>query len=424
MAEITLLDWGARGSARADLEGREIAVNRGIPGERVEATIERRRGPWRGMVERVLTPSPLRVPAPCPYFHAGCGGCQWQHLSYEGQLEAKEELANRELTAAGLAARVQAVHGMEQPWRYRRTAAIALGWEAGFRPLGRRGIIEVGDCLIAHPLIGRLASNLNRALRSGLLPNYHGKIWLDCTVVDGAHGPAVQAVIQGIAGLTLEDHPELPEVAAVLAGIEDIASVAYRHRSGAVQTLEGPLCGRIVVAGVPMLVPAGAFFQANVSMLEHLLERLHHVLAGMQIGHAADIYGGVGTFAFALARHCRQITLIELDAQAVDAARRTAAETGLTNVRCVPSHAERALLDVGALDLAIVDPPRSGLGEPVVQLLGDHGPPLLFYVSCGPPSLARDLAGLIESGYEVQSLELFDFYPQTFHVEALAVLTR
>src|SRR5437764_2217791 len=117
---------------------------------------------------------------------------------------------------------------MENPWRYRRTAALAIGWEAGFRPRGRRGIVEIHECLISHPLIGRLAHRLNELLEAGALPNYHGKVWLDCSVVGSAERSGLQVLLQGIQGLTLESHPELPEIAAALASIEDVRSVAYR----------------------------------------------------------------------------------------------------------------------------------------------------------------------------------------------------
>jgi 23S rRNA (uracil1939-C5)-methyltransferase len=345
-------------------------------------------------------------------------------VSYEGQLAIKRELADRELAAAGLDCRVDAVHGMDDPWRYRRTAAIALGWEAGFRPRGRRGIVEIHDCRISHPAIGRLAAELNDVLRRGLLPNYHGKVWLDCTVVDGETGPELQVVIQGITGLTLEDHPELPEVAEALFGLGEVASVAFRHRSGEVVPLIGPLLGVISVSGVPLHVPAGAFFQTNVVMLERVIARMRALLGERTISRAADVYGGVGTFAFALADRLDGVTLIELDPQAVAAARETARATGLENVTCVSAHAERALADVTGLELAVVDPPRSGLGDTVVDALAAHAVPAIFYVSCAPRSLALDLAGFREHGYGARSVELFDFYPQTYHVESLAVLER
>jgi 23S rRNA (uracil1939-C5)-methyltransferase len=422
--ELQLRGWAQRGSAAADVDGKTLLIDRGIPGERIEALVDRRRRPWRGVVERVFEPSPDRITPACRYYTEGCGGCQWQHLRYGAQLETKRQLADRELERAGARARVQAIHGMDEPWRYRRTAAIAIGWEAGFRPRARRGILEIHDCPISHPLIGHLADRLNVLLRKGHLPNYHGKVWLDCTVTGNAEEPGLQVVVQGIEGLTLEGHPELPEVARTVSEVEGVESVAFRHRSGDVRPLAGELMSKIEVAGRAMYTPAGSFVQTNLRMVPRVLERMSSELRGQDIRHAADIYGGVGTFGLPLAALVERMTLIELDPAAVEAARRTAQEWGLTNVDFVSRHAERALGDLSDLDLAIVDPPRSGLGPAVTGALIEHQTKEIFYVSCSPPSLADDLAALESGDYTACSLDLFDFYPQTYHVEALAILRR
>lgn len=422
--ELRLRNWGGRGSTVAETGERTINVDRGIPGEQVLALVDRRRRPWRGVVEQVLEPSEDRIAPPCRYYLAGCGGCQWQHLRYEAQVETKRMLADRELEKAGLEIRVSRVTSMEEPWRYRHTAAIAIGWEAGFRPRGRRGILEIHDCPISHPLIGLLSDRLNHLLRAGALPNYHGKVWLDCTVIGSSASPGLQVLIQSITGLTLETHPELPEIAQTIASIDEVRSVAYRHRSGEPRPLVGDLLTTIDVAGRDMYLPSGSFFQTNLTMVPHVLERMREVLADRSVRTAADVYGGVGTFGLHLASSLDRMTLVELDPVAVDAARRTAAAWGLENVDFVSRHAEQALPELDALDLVIVDPPRSGLGTAVTTALIGNSVPLVLYVSCSPLSLARDLAELQAGGYHISSLELFDFYPQTYHVEGLAVLER
>jgi 23S rRNA (uracil1939-C5)-methyltransferase len=422
--ELVLGEWGAKGAVDAEYNNRVIPIDRGIPGETVVATIDRRRRQWRGVVQEITEPSPHRIEPPCPYVVAGCGGCQWQHLQYNSQLAAKREMAVRELERHGVKAGIDAVHGMDTPWRYRHTASIAIGWEAGFRPRGRRGIIEIHDCPISHPLIGMLADRVNHILRDGLLPNYHGAVWLDCTVVGAVAEQSLQVLIQGIHGLTLETNPELPDVATLLAGIDGVSSVAYRHRSGEARPLCGALESRITIDGSEMSLPAGSFSQTNVSQLSVLLRRMREVTSGRAVVRAADVYGGAGTFALALAGGVGKMTLIELDEPAVEAARRTAAEHGRTNVSCISGHAEQVLPQLGALDLIVVDPPRSGVGSSVTAAIIESGAPLVLYVSCSPHSLARDLAELLSGGYSARSIELFDFYPQTYHVECLAVLER
>jgi 23S rRNA (uracil1939-C5)-methyltransferase len=423
-ANLRLLDWGPRGATRAELNGRQILIDRGIPGEDVVASIQRKRKPWRGVVDVVVGASPDRVVPPCPYVAAHCGGCQWQHISYEAQLAAKRALVDRSMEAEGVDARVQQTHSMSDPWRYRHTASIAIGWEAGFRPRGRRGIVETRDCLISHPLIGCLADRVNDLLRSGRLPNYHGKVWLDCTVVGTQAEPSLQVLLQGIEGLTLDAHPELPNVAETLATVQGVRTIAFRHRSGEPIPLIGDLFGSIEVDGRLMHLPAGTFFQTNVTMLPELMARMRAALRNHDVKHLADVYGGVGTFGLPLAGSVKHVTLVELDPYAVEAARRTATDWRLDNITFVSRHAEKVLPDLPTVDAAIVDPPRSGLGSTVTDVISSINVPLVLYVSCAPGSLASDLAALQNHGYHVQSLEIFDFYPQTYHVESLAILNR
>jgi 23S rRNA (uracil1939-C5)-methyltransferase len=422
--ELTLGGWSAKGSTLAEHDGRRIAIDRGIPGERVLAQVDRRSRQWRGVVQESTYPSPVRIPAPCPYYHAGCGGCQWQHLSYSAQLDAKRDSVNAQLAGAALEAQVDEVHGMEDPWRYRQTASIAIGWEAGFRPRARHGIVEIHDCLISHPLIGRLANQLNVILRAGKLPNYHGRVWLDCTVVGRRENPKIQVVLQGIEGLTLGTHPELPDVAAEVSKLDSVESVSFRHRTSEVFPLVGDLMSRIDVAGQLLWLPAGSFFQTNLTMLELVLNRMRDVVRSRHIGRAADLYGGAGTFALQLAGDVEEMLLVEVDRLAAEAAGRTAADWGISNFTTLASHAEKALPLLAGLDLIVVDPPRSGLAIPVTQAIVEQSVPLLLYLSCAPASLARDLATLIDGGYRLDSLEVYDFYPQTYHVESLAVLSR
>ena len=423
-AEVWLGDWTVKGATLATVHERPVAVDRGLPGELVDITVDRRRKAWRGVVDEVCQPSPDRIVPSCPVYLAGCGGCQWQHMSYEAQLAAKRAQADREMERHNLDLRVSHVHHMEDPWRYRYTAAIALGWEAGFRPRGRRGIIEIRDCPISHPLIGALAAELNDLLADHAIPAYHGKVWLDCTVVTFDGRPGLQVVIQGIEGLTVEDHPELPDVAATIAKCSGVVSVAFRHRSGVVHALQGDLQSLILVDGQPMWLPAGAFSQTNLAMLDRLIGRIRPEIEARQPHAVADIYGGAGTFALTFAPVVERMVLVELDPSAVEAARRTENDRGLRNVTFVSQHAERALSALGEIDLVVVDPPRSGLDSAVTDALIASPIDTVLYVSCSPASLARDLAVLQAGGFAPRCLELFDFYPQTYHVECLTILDR
>jgi tRNA/tmRNA/rRNA uracil-C5-methylase (TrmA/RlmC/RlmD family) len=216
---------------------------------------------------------------------------------------------------------------------------------------------------------------------------------LDCTVVGTSNDPALQIVIQGIEGLTLETHPELPELAGHIATLAGVGTVAFRHRSGEPRPLVGDLMSQIEIAE-RLMAPGGSFCQTNLEMVAVVLQRIREAMRNRAPQQAADVYGGIGTFGVSLADEVGHMTLIELDAPAVEAARRTAHDWGLSNMTLISRHAERALGDLPPLDLLIVDPPRSGLGPTVCDAIVANGARLVAYVSCAPTSLARDLAVL------------------------------
>ncbi|MGH9173527.1 MAG: methyltransferase, partial [Vicinamibacterales bacterium] len=139
---------------------------------------------------------------------------------------------------------------------------------------------------------------------------------------------------------------------------------------------------------------------------------------------AADIYGGVGLFGLFLAAAGAEVTLLEIDPRAVEAAKVTAAAWGLASIDYVAAPAEEAVARLPRLDLAIVDPPRTGLDETTMTALIERDIPRIVYVSCSPITYARDAAQLVRAGYRIERYELFDFYPQTVHVEGLAKFVR
>jgi 23S rRNA (uracil1939-C5)-methyltransferase len=159
-------------------------------------------------------------------------------------------------------------------------------------------------------------------------------------------------------------------------------------------------------------------------MLDRLIERIEPHLTERAPRHVADVYGGVGTFALTFAGQVDHMTLVELDTSSVSSAQRTARDRGIDNMSFLSQHAERALPGLSELDLVIVDPPRSGLGPIVTEAVAASNARSVVYVSCSPSSLARDLAALQNHGFRPISLEMFDFYPQTYHVECLTILDR
>lgn len=427
MAELLLGPFTPEGVTTAQHGERTVPVEKGIPGERVEArvlTLRGRKGWTRATVTDVREASPSRVVPPCPYFRDhDCGGCEWQHLAYPAQLAAKAEIVHDLLAEVGIDRAPDGVTTLEEPWRYRYSATIALGRGAGFRKRRRQSVVPITDCLISHPAISALLALLNQWYAAGVYPDLHGKAWIEAKVVGTADVPTLQLVLGGIGGMDLPARVALHPLADALASLPNAASVGYKHPSGETRPYVGPSASVVEVGGEPFVLPAGSFFQTNIALVPRLVARIEELTRGTPIETAADIYCGAGLFTMFLARRATRVIGIEVDPAATAAARETMRLWGLTNIEFFARPAEKAMDLLPDLDLALVDPPRSGLDARVVNAIVAKRPRQFVYVSCNPITLARDLALFVAGGYTLRTLECFDFFPQTSHIETLAYLT-
>lgn len=421
---VTLLlgAFDEHGTTRARFNDRSVEVEHGIPGETVEATITGR-ARLRGHIVEVIEPSPDRIMPPCVYFRDWrCGGCQWQQISYPGQIERKLALVDAAMRQSGLDVMVTDSYALDDPWRYRTTASISLGRSAGFRRHGSLAIVPLRDCPISHPAIGTLMDALNDLLETHALPDFRGRARLDVRVVGGA-----EACLEILVRPDRDRRPEEASLLLLTGALRDmdaVSGVSLQIRGGSHRVLSGAGFGTVEVAGKNVVTSATSFFQTNIRLMPDLIARLRELAEPLAGKRVADVYAGVGVFGLFLAAEARKVVVIEDGADAIEAGRRTASEWGLTNATFVNGSAEDNLERLMDLDVVILDPPRAGLSEAVLQFLMTGGPPLVLYVSCLARSLAHDLAVLVPAGYLVEALELFDFYPQTYHVELLAVLRR
>jgi 23S rRNA (uracil1939-C5)-methyltransferase len=417
--------YAADGAIPLEVTGRKVLVEGGIPNETVRLALipTGRKDRPRAEVISVLDPSPERVIPRCKVVDV-CGGCEWQHLSQSGQLLHKAAIVRRLLAAQRLPTKIDAVHPMPNPWDYRIRAQIALGPEAGFRMRRSKQIVGLRACPVAHPAIARLLEELNRLIRLREIPDYRGKVLLHAQIVGSAREPRLQLLLEGVDGLRLAPDAASREVADRLLALRGVESVSLQACDGVIHVLTGPEYGWVRLRGKDLALPAGSFFQSNWSLLPALLDRALE-LADPQPGEvAADIYGGVGLFGLFMAAAGADVTLIEIDPRAVEAAKVTAANWGLDNIDYVAAPAEEAVANLPRLDLAIVDPPRTGLDETTIAALIERDIPRIVYVSCSPITYARDAAQLVRAGYRIERYELFDFYPQTVHVEGLALFVK
>ena len=417
---VTLTEFDDHGTTRARVGNHWLEVEQGVPGETVKIELMGRKR-QRGRIVDLVKGANDRVFPPCEYYREWkCGGCQWQHISYRSQLRRKRRGIEATMKRAGLDQRVTATHSLVEPWRYRTTAGIALGKHAGFRRHGSLAIVPIEDCLISDPLIGQLMAMLNAQLENGELPDFRGRVRLDVRLADG---PVLQVLVR-----PAEDHPPAPSDLEILTDLlsrtESVSSTSLLSPEGELIVVTGDPFGQTTLAGRPVYLHAGSFFQTNLELLPELIGRLRSEAAPLEGKRIADVYGGVGVFGLFLAEGASNVLVVESDPLAEEACRRTAATWGLDNVQFRSEEAEVALPDESGFDVIVVDPPRTGLSEPVLDALIEQQPETILYISCLAQSLARDLRVLTAEGYSVEHLELFDFYPQTYHVEILTVLRK
>jgi 23S rRNA (uracil1939-C5)-methyltransferase len=437
--EIEKLVYGGDGLARmpADAQGRgkTVFVPFVLPGEQVEVSvIESRSGFARGKLDAVLTPSADRVAPDCPYF-GGCGGCHYQHISYEAQLRQKADILRESLRRT---AKLELQHEIQlhpsPPWNYRNRTRVHVRhvpeFALGYHRYNSHDVFPVESCPISSPLINQAIAAVWTLGREKAVPeSLHGLQFFanhedSQLLVEAYVRPGSQT--QELQPLATALHIALPPIAGVVVFV--VSSTEDESRQRAPLTSSHFEFASAIGAdslvyhalGHDYRVSGGSFFQTN----RHLVETLARVVTGNGGGRAAlDLYAGAGLFTIPLARKFDQVLAVESSLHSFGDLHLNVP----TNVKCIRATTERFLAERGAKlapDLVVVDPPRAGLGDKTAKALGRMSVSRVTYVSCDPATLARDLRLLLESGFRVEQAHLVDMFPQTFHMEAVLHLAR
>lgn len=388
--------------ARSD-EGQVVFVRHALPGERVRAVVTARTTTFlRADAVEVLTPSPDRVAAPCPYAGPGrCGGCDWQHVALPRQRLLKGELVAeqlRRLAGVDVVPIVEQVPGAPDGlgWRTRMQLAVDGDGRPALRKHRSHDLELIDRCLIASPDV--------EAVEAERL-TWPGAAAVHIAGAERQRLVSVASVRRGRAVL-----PDLDEAVGVT-----IDGRAVRTPHGLVHT----------VLGRRFEVAAESFWQVHVGAAEALA---HAVLDGLEPregDRVVDLYAGAGLFAALLGERVGaggSVLAVESSARATaDAARNTA---DLPHVKVRTAEVDRALVGaLPAVDLVVLDPPRTGAGIAITRALARMRPRRLAYVACDPASFARDLKVLLDAGWSLGPLRAFDLFPMTEHVELVAVLS-
>jgi 23S rRNA (uracil1939-C5)-methyltransferase len=387
---VEKLVYGGDGLAR--LDGRVVFAPFVLPGERIRAQAEQEKpGLVRARMLEVLEAASERVAAPCPVF-GRCGGCHYQHAPYEYQLAAKRSILVEELRRLGkIEPPAEIAILSAEPFGYRNRVQLAVEeTHIGYHEARSHTLCAVGECPVSSPKLNHAIAALNRMARDGRWPKFMRALEI------------------------FSDERQVQ-----INVLETDRPVARRFFDWCGAEIEGVVEGALDYDG-RFRVSSNSFFQVN----RFLLDRLVDAALGDASGDtAADLYAGVGLLSLPLARRFREVTAVESGAGAVRDLQFNAERSTLTNLRALQQTAEEHLAKLEkAPDFLVVDPPRAGLGKAVVKRLGELKPRQLVIVACDPATLARDLAGLLASGYRIERMALVDLFPQTYHLETVVSL--
>jgi 23S rRNA (uracil1939-C5)-methyltransferase len=433
------LAFGGEGVGRHD--GYVMFVRGGLPGDHLRVAVTEARGRYgRGSIVEIVTPSPDRVEAPCPYF-GRCGGCRLQHLAYPAQLAFKEkQVRDCLMRLGGLPPfELRPILPTPEAYGYRNKMEFTVAGSpvtVGLHAAERYDVVlDIERCLLQSDAMNALLDEFRGQARArglsawdqqserGLLRFVtlrEGRRTGQAMVNVVAAAPDVEALVPMAEAL----RARVPTTASVLLNVND------RKASVAVGTEEHLLLGRDHITesmdGVVFQVSANSFFQTNTVQAERLFAIVADACAldGSEI--VMDLYSGTGAISLLLARRARHVYGIELAPAAVADAVRNARANGIENATFLAGEVRHVLptlvRDGVRATVVVADPPRAGFHPKALSALAALGPARLVYVSCNPATLARDVGDLVRHGYRLEWVQPVDMFPQTPHIEAVARL--
>ena len=432
---IDRLTHGDAGIGRTQ-DGRAIFVNQTCPGDIILVDNIIDKGNYcEGTLEEIITPSNNRVTPVCPY--AGiCGGCGWQHVSYQAQLEAKRNDVVSQLTrvahipAQEVEALVTPCVASKKEMGYRNKLEFGCTWDnkqgftMGLHKLGSHEMVTPDTCPLAHKAIAKAPKALRGALRYLQSTTDLGIYRVGIRHSDRTHatevalwtnpGPFPRAQV----AKTLESALKTTSIVRVMT-----ADKGKARKLKGVEQLSGKGFWEEEICGNRFKVSAPSFFQVNTHQAEKLVTIALDQLAVYGDEFAVDLFCGVGTFTLPMARITEDVVGVEAYGSSVRDLRR-ACEDNKLEIEVIGGDATRELPELGEIDALLVDPPRAGLSKEIISSIGKAAPSRMVYVSCNPSTLARDIARLAEVGFKPVSVTPVDMFPQTYHVETVVLLAN
>ena len=470
---VKIEDIGTEGEGIGKLEGFTLFVKDAVMGDVVEARLVKVKKNYAyARLEKVLTSSPLRVKPICPY-HKQCGGCQIQAMSYEAQLQFKENKVKNNLVRIGgfdqlfIESVMEPVVGMEQPWHYRNKAQFPVGTDkdgriiTGFYAGRTHSIIANTDCALGveenEPILQKVlaymqnekVSAYDETTGQGLVRHIlirkgftSGEIMV-CLVINGKSLPKEDRLVStlreipGMTSIWLNYNMKNTNVimgteGRVLWGQNTITDVI--HRRSIEEIKSGKDCLRYdskenAPQGITFAISPLSFYQVNPIQTEKLYS-LALEYAGLTGEETVwDLYCGIGTISLFMAQCAKEVHGVEIVPQAIEDARKNAERNHIENATFYVGKAEEVLPRLYEeehifADVICVDPPRKGCDEACLNTIIKMAPKRIVYVSCDSATLARDLKYLCENGYEIKKVRAVDQFGQTVHTETVCLLSK
>jgi 23S rRNA (uracil1939-C5)-methyltransferase len=421
---IEKLIYGGAGLARHD--GKAIFIPFTLPGELIEArTIEDRRSYATAELVHVIESAPHRAHPPCPYF-SNCGGCHYQHIAYQQQLNFKSQILRESLERANLVDIPQIDMVRAEPFGYRNRLRLHID-RTSSKLCYKRASSHRNLAVDACPIAALVLENSLQSFQSNSQAWQLGPTFSEIELFTNSTQDSILLSLwtSDAAHFASQKFNELwPQMQAQISGIVGAALFSAKHgnQSGKLLAHAGDQSLSYTSSGRQYRVSLGSFFQVNRCLIDPLVN--------LVVGHASgtvawDLYAGVGLFSVALAARFDHVVAVESAPVSVGDLRhnlkgnqhRVIASSALDFLRRACASQQRAP------DLVVVDPPRTGLGKEVTTLLAAARAPNITYISCDPATLSRDLKSLLDSGYGIRSICMVDLFPQTFHLESVVMLS-
>ncbi|WMI82344.1 23S rRNA (uracil(1939)-C(5))-methyltransferase RlmD [Anaerotignum sp. MB30-C6] len=436
---------GSNGEGIGRIEGFTIFVEGALPEETIKVLILKTKKSYGyGKLLEIISPSPYRVEPLCPVAKT-CGGCQLQHFSYEGQLAYKAKKVKDDLERIGGLKNVDGLTacGMEDPWRYRNKAKFPVGMgkdegvKIGFYAKRSHRIIDTPVCYLQDPVNDEITAIVRAFMNEFQISAYDeeghkglvrhiltrvgrnsGEIMV-CIVINGRRLPHSEVLVERLQQI-------LGVVSVVLNINKEQTNVILGKK---VVTLWGKETIEDTLGGITFEISPLSFYQVNPAQTEVLYNKAVE-MAGLKGNETVlDLYCGIGTISLFFAKKAKKVFGVEIVPEAIADARRNAERNGITNVSFQVGAAEevipRLFREQGIrADVIVVDPPRKGCDQTLLDTITSINPDKLVYVSCNPATLARDVARLCEKGFEVKDVQVVDQFPMTVHVETVVLMSR